>query len=90
MARRLYPFLTAQISYITNLNTVLCYCVQLPLEAIVLLGCYGVGMLAWGLLIFPTCPNEAKLLQDVRNAQPCYKIHETMFRKLSATQINDV
>ena len=62
MAMLLYPFPVIKIR-----NIMRCYCAQLPLEAVVLLGCYGIGMLAWGLIVFPNCPEEAKLLQDVRN-----------------------
>ncbi|XP_024527251.1 dolichol-phosphate mannose synthase subunit 3-like [Selaginella moellendorffii] len=36
----------------------------LPILAIFALGCYGVVMVAYGLLVFPSCPKEAILLQQ--------------------------
>ena len=78
MAMLLYPFPVIKARHPLH-----CHCVQLPLEAVVLLGCYGIGMLAWGLVVFPNCPKEAKLLQDVRNA---HSPHELLVFKLSAMQ----
>ncbi|XP_057483020.1 dolichol-phosphate mannose synthase subunit 3-like isoform X2 [Actinidia eriantha] len=37
----------------------------LPLYFIVSLGCYGLLMVGVGLMQFPTCPQEAVLLQQV-------------------------
>ncbi|KAF8394039.1 hypothetical protein HHK36_020241 [Tetracentron sinense] len=37
----------------------------LPLYFIVLVGCYGLLMVGVGLMRFPTCPQEAGLLQQV-------------------------
>lgn len=39
---------------------------QLPMYAIASLGCYGLGMLGYGMLVFRVCPEEAVLLQQVR------------------------
>eukprot|EP00250_Pteridium_aquilinum_P023870 c27834_g1_i1 orf=504-779(-) len=42
----------------------------LPLYAVVTLGCYGLAMVGYGLMVFPTCPKEAVLLQkDVAEAK---------------------
>ncbi|MQM02568.1 hypothetical protein Taro_035336, partial [Colocasia esculenta] len=35
----------------------------LPIYLVVLLGCYGLLMVGVGLMVFPTCPEEAVLLQ---------------------------
>jgi hypothetical protein len=35
--------------------------------SIVALGCYGLAMLGYGMMVFPTCPEEALLLQKVCN-----------------------
>ncbi|KAL5712820.1 Dolichol-phosphate mannose synthase subunit 3 [Ranunculus cassubicifolius] len=35
----------------------------LPIYLIVSLGCYGLLMVGYGLMTFPTCPHEARLLQ---------------------------
>lgn len=40
-------------------------CFQLPIYFIVSLGCYGLLMVGVGLMQFPTCPQEAILLQQV-------------------------
>ena len=40
---------------------------QLPIYFIVSLGCYGLLMVGVGLMRFPTCPQEAILLQQVFN-----------------------
>ncbi|KAK6238856.1 hypothetical protein QUC31_004325 [Theobroma cacao] len=37
----------------------------LPIYSIVSLGCYGLLMVGVGLMRFPTCPQEALLLQQV-------------------------
>jgi dolichyl-phosphate mannosyltransferase polypeptide 3 len=37
----------------------------LPVYSIVALGCYGLAMLGYGMMVFPTCPEEALLLQKV-------------------------
>jgi len=39
--------------------------VQLPPYGVVTLGCYALGMLGYGVMVFPTCPQEGKLLQKV-------------------------
>jgi dolichol-phosphate mannosyltransferase subunit 3 len=39
--------------------------VQLPIYSVVALGCYGLFMVGFGLMFFPTCPQEAILLQQV-------------------------
>ena len=39
---------------------------QLPLYAVIALGCYGMGMVGYGLMVFPTCPHEADLLKKVK------------------------
>lgn len=42
----------------------------LPLYAMVALGCYGLAMVGYGLMVFPTCPQEAVLLQkDIAEAK---------------------
>lgn len=38
---------------------------QLPIYFVVSLGCYGLLMVGVGLMQFPTCPQEALLLQQV-------------------------
>jgi len=38
---------------------------QLPIYFVVSLGCYGLLMVGVGLMNFPTCPQEALLLQKV-------------------------
>jgi dolichyl-phosphate mannosyltransferase polypeptide 3 len=45
---------------------------QLPVYFIVSLGCYGLLMVGIGLMHFPTCPQEAGLLQQVLNPFPLY------------------
>ncbi|GAA0157153.1 transferase [Lithospermum erythrorhizon] len=46
----------------------------LPLYFIVSLGCYGLLMVGVGLMQFPTCPQEAVLLQqDIREAKDFMK-----------------
>ncbi|KQJ90989.1 hypothetical protein BRADI_4g35010v3 [Brachypodium distachyon] len=37
----------------------------LPIYLVVALGCYGLFMVGFGLMFFPTCPQEAILLQQV-------------------------
>ncbi|TVU08758.1 hypothetical protein EJB05_42170 [Eragrostis curvula] len=36
----------------------------LPIYLVVALGCYGLFMVGFGLMFFPTCPHEAKKLQQ--------------------------
>ncbi|RLN20044.1 hypothetical protein C2845_PM02G46350 [Panicum miliaceum] len=36
----------------------------LPIYLVVALGCYGLFMVGFGLMFFPTCPQEAILLQQ--------------------------
>ncbi|NP_001132734.1 Dolichol-phosphate mannose synthase subunit 3-like [Zea mays] len=36
----------------------------LPIYLVVALGCYGLFMVGFGLMFFPTCPREAVLLQQ--------------------------
>jgi len=38
---------------------------QLPIYFVISLGCYGLLMVGVGLMQFPTCPQEALLLQQV-------------------------
>ncbi|KAH7684999.1 Dolichyl-phosphate beta-D-mannosyltransferase protein [Dioscorea alata] len=46
----------------------------LPVYLIVSLGCYGLLMVGVGLMLFPTCPQEAVLLQkDIREAREFLK-----------------
>ncbi|VAH73174.1 unnamed protein product [Triticum turgidum subsp. durum] len=37
---------------------------SLPIYLVVALGCYGLFMVGYGLMFFPTCPREAILLQQ--------------------------
>ncbi|CAN6297608.1 unnamed protein product, partial [Urochloa humidicola] len=37
---------------------------ELPIYLVVALGCYGLFMVGFGLMFFPTCPQEAVLLQQ--------------------------
>lgn len=48
----------------SHLTLLLLFC-QLPIYFIVSLGCYGLLMVGIGLMYFPTCPQEALLLQQV-------------------------
>ncbi|XBI62408.1 hypothetical protein VPH35_043030 [Triticum aestivum] len=42
----------------------------LPIYLVVALGCYGLFMVGYGLMFFPTCPQEAILLQqDIMEAK---------------------
>lgn len=50
-------------SFVTDVANVVC--LQLPIYAVVTLGCYGLGAVGYGLMVFPTCPHEAELLQKV-------------------------
>ncbi|BBN16452.1 dolichol-phosphate mannosyltransferase subunit 3 [Marchantia polymorpha subsp. ruderalis] len=46
----------------------------LPVYALVALGCYGLGMVGYGLMVFPTCPHESILLQkDIDEAKAFLK-----------------
>ncbi|XP_008791746.1 dolichol-phosphate mannose synthase subunit 3 [Phoenix dactylifera] len=46
----------------------------LPIYLIVSLGCYGLLMVGVGLMLFPTCPQEAVLLQkDIAEAKEFLK-----------------
>ncbi|KAK3130526.1 hypothetical protein QOZ80_6BG0494660 [Eleusine coracana subsp. coracana] len=36
----------------------------LPIYLVVVLGCYGLFMVGFGLMFFPTCPHEVVLLQQ--------------------------
>jgi len=48
----------------------------LPMYAIASLGCYGLGMLGYGMLVFRVCPEEAVLLQqDISEAKAFLKDH---------------
>ncbi|XP_042498659.1 dolichol-phosphate mannose synthase subunit 3 [Macadamia integrifolia] len=50
------------------------YAWLLPLYFIVSLGCYGLLMVGIGLMRFPTCPQEAALLQqDIAEAKEFFK-----------------
>lgn len=44
---------------------------QLPIYLVVALGCYGLLMVGVGLMRFPTCPQEAVLLQKVLSDPFC-------------------
>ncbi|CAM6099237.1 unnamed protein product [Calypogeia fissa] len=45
----------------------------LPVYAVMALGCYGLGAVGYGLMVFPTCPHEAELLQkDIYEAREFY------------------
>ena len=42
----------------------------LPIYLVVALGCYGLFMVGYGLMFFPTCPQEVVLLQqDIMEAK---------------------
>ncbi|XP_058085721.1 dolichol-phosphate mannose synthase subunit 3 [Magnolia sinica] len=46
----------------------------LPVYFVVSLGCYGLLMVGIGLMLFPTCPQEAALLQkDIAEAKEFLK-----------------
>ncbi|XP_065007497.1 dolichol-phosphate mannose synthase subunit 3-like [Musa acuminata AAA Group] len=46
----------------------------LPVYLVVSLGCYGLLMVGVGLMLFPTCPQEASLLQkDIIEAKEFLK-----------------
>ncbi|XP_020261486.1 dolichol-phosphate mannosyltransferase subunit 3-like [Asparagus officinalis] len=46
------------------------YALLLPIYLVVALGCYGLLMVGVGLMCFPTCPQEADLLQkDIAEAK---------------------
>ncbi|XP_047048294.1 dolichol-phosphate mannose synthase subunit 3-like [Lolium rigidum] len=46
------------------------YAWLLPIYLVVALGCYGLFMVGYGLMFFPTCPQEAVLLQqDIAEAK---------------------
>ncbi|TVU44800.1 hypothetical protein EJB05_04258, partial [Eragrostis curvula] len=46
------------------------YTWMLPIYLVVALGCYGLFMVGFGLMFFPTCPQEAVLLQqDITEAK---------------------
>ncbi|KAG1331312.1 dolichol-phosphate mannose synthase subunit 3 [Cocos nucifera] len=50
------------------------YAWLLPIYLIVSLGCYGLLMVGIGLMLFPTCPQEAVLLQkDIAEAKEFLK-----------------
>ncbi|KAK4572724.1 hypothetical protein RGQ29_030946 [Quercus rubra] len=50
------------------------YALLLPVYFIVSLGCYGLLMVGVGLMHFPTCPQEAVLLQkDIAEAKEFLK-----------------
>ncbi|KAG9446108.1 hypothetical protein H6P81_012236 [Aristolochia fimbriata] len=47
----------------------------LPVYLVITLGCYGLLMVGVGLMIFPTCPQEASLLQkDIAEAKEFLKV----------------
>ncbi|XP_068664690.1 dolichol-phosphate mannose synthase subunit 3 isoform X2 [Aristolochia californica] len=47
----------------------------LPVYLVVSLGCYGLLMVGVGLMLFPTCPQEADLLQkDIAEAKDFLKV----------------
>ncbi|KAG9447138.1 hypothetical protein H6P81_013266 [Aristolochia fimbriata] len=47
----------------------------LPVYLVIALGCYGLLMVGVGLMIFPTCPQEASLLQkDIAEAKEFLKV----------------
>ncbi|KAL4182052.1 hypothetical protein AMTRI_Chr12g240540 [Amborella trichopoda] len=46
----------------------------LPIYLVISLGCYGLFMVGWGLMLFPTCPHEATLLKkDISEAKDFLK-----------------
>lgn len=50
------------------------YAWMLPVYLVVSLGCYGLLMVGVGLMLFPTCPQEAVLLQkDITEAMEFLK-----------------
>ncbi|XP_077211981.1 dolichol-phosphate mannose synthase subunit 3-like [Tasmannia lanceolata] len=50
------------------------YTWMLPVYFVVSLGCYGLLMVGVGLMLFPTCPQEALLLQkDIAEAKKFLK-----------------
>lgn len=62
-------FLTSRVLFLglyVSIVFVLCAYVQLPPYGVVSLGCYALGMLGYGVMVFPTTPEEGKLLQKVR------------------------
>ncbi|KAK6940505.1 Dolichol-phosphate mannosyltransferase subunit 3 [Dillenia turbinata] len=57
-----------------NCSTKLFLVGKLPIYLIVSLGCYGLLMVGVGLMNFPTCPQEALLLQqDITEAKDFLK-----------------
>ncbi|XP_024357153.1 dolichol-phosphate mannose synthase subunit 3 isoform X2 [Physcomitrium patens] len=47
---------------------------QIPMFAIMSLGCYGLGALGYGMMVFRVCPEEEILLQkDIAEAKAFFK-----------------
>ncbi|KAG0556091.1 hypothetical protein M758_12G141600 [Ceratodon purpureus] len=47
-----------------------------PMYALASLGCYGLGALGYGMMVFRVCPEEADLLQkDITEAKTFFKEH---------------
>eukprot|EP00850_Spirogloea_muscicola_P017846 SM000157S02076 [mRNA] locus=s157:186225:186785:- [translate_table: standard] len=54
----------------------------LPLYALVALGCYGLGALGYGVMVFPSCPKEVLLLQkDIVKATEFLEANGIDFRE---------
>ena len=49
--------------------------VQFPMYALASLGCYGLGALGYGMMMFRVCPEEADLLQKVELFTLCDMLH---------------
>eukprot|EP00249_Psilotum_nudum_P005256 c18710_g1_i1 orf=146-430(+) len=48
----------------------------LPLYALVALGCYGLAMVGYGLMVFPSCPEEAvSLRKEIAEAKEFLEEH---------------
>uniref|UniRef100_A0A0E0M3A5 Dolichol-phosphate mannosyltransferase subunit 3 n=1 Tax=Oryza punctata TaxID=4537 RepID=A0A0E0M3A5_ORYPU len=60
------PFAQAQPTKIISTidEGILKIACSLPIYFVVALGCYGLFMVGFGLMFFPTCPQEAVLLQQ--------------------------
>ena len=60
------PFYKSQLVVRNDQLLAFCILFQLPLYAVFALGCYGLAMVGYGLMVFPTCPHEADLLKKVK------------------------
>lgn len=59
-----FLFFSYNVFLITS-HALYLFSVQLPVYFVISLGCYGLLMVGVGLMQFPTCPQEALLLQQV-------------------------